>query len=353
MLIDGLQCGHFTREVFQELRRANVSCVTVTCGFWEGTVESLDSIARWRDLVTANTDLVSIATSADDIAAAAAAGQTALLLGFQNSNLFEGRVRLVELFAELGVRVVQLTYNNQNEVGGSCYEAEDSGLARYGREVIGEMNRAGILVDLSHVGNRTSLDAIACSRVPVAVTHANPESLFAHKRNKTDEVLKALAEGGGVLGCATYRNIAGDHYSSSLGAWCEMVVRTVDIMGIDHVAVGTDRSHNFTKPDYDWMRMGRWTRSIDYGAASAARPGKAPPPVWFTEVHHLGLLPGGLRQAGFSAEEAEKITSGNWLRLYSEVFGGGRDRTPVVPGFVQAVPTQSAAPADDRSSPDR
>jgi membrane dipeptidase len=328
MLIDGLQCGHFTREVFQELRRGDVACVTVTCGFWEGAVESLDSIARWRDLIAANADLVAIATTADQVRAVARSGRTALILGFQNSNLLEGRVRFVELFAELGVRVIQLTYNNQNELGGSCYETEDSGLARFGREVIREMNRTGILVDLSHVGNRTTRDAIGWSQKPVAVTHANADSLFAHKRNKTDDVLKALAEQGGILGCATYRNITGDHFCSSVEAWCEMVARTVDIMGIDHVGIGTDRSHNFTKPDYDWMRMGRWTRGIDYGAASAARPGKAPPPEWFTEVHHLSRIPDGLRRVGFKPDELEKITSGNWLRVYGEVFGAASDSAP-------------------------
>ena len=133
MLIDGLQCGHFTRETFSELRKADVGAVTVTCGFWEGTVESLDLIARWRDLVNANKDLVAIATSVTEIEAIAASGRTAILLGFQNSNLLEGRIRFVELFAELGVRAIQLTYNNQNELGGSCYEAEDSGLSRTGQ----------------------------------------------------------------------------------------------------------------------------------------------------------------------------------------------------------------------------
>ena len=113
-------------------------------------------------------------------------------MGFQNADLFEGRIRFVELFAELGVRVIQLTYNNQNELGGSCYEDDDSGLSRFGREVVREMNRAGMLVDCSHVGDRTTLDAIKASKEPLAVTHANPDRLFPHKRNKTDEVLKAL-----------------------------------------------------------------------------------------------------------------------------------------------------------------
>ncbi|SLN46403.1 dipeptidase [Oceanibacterium hippocampi] len=320
MLIDGLQCGHFTRETFEELRRGDVTCVTITAGFWEGTLESLDSIGRWRDLVRENADLVMLATTAEDIEEASRTGRTALVMGFQNSNLLEGRIRFVELFAELGVRVIQLTYNNQNELAGSCYETEDSGLARFGREVIDEMNRHGILVDLSHVGNRSTLDAVLHSKKPVAVTHANPDSLFSHKRNKTDDVLKALVDNGGVIGCATYRNITGDYYCSTVKAWAELVARTVDIAGIDHVAIGTDRSHNHTKPDYDWMRQGRWTRGIDYGAGSAARPGKVPPADWFKSVSDLNLIPGGLAEVGFSPEEVEKITSGNWLRVYREVF---------------------------------
>lgn len=320
MLIDGLQCGHFTRETFEELRRGDVTCVTITAGFWEGTLESLDALGRWRDQIRENDDLVLLATSADDIEEAARTNRTALVVGYQNSNLLEGRIRYVEFFAELGVRVIQLTYNNQNELAGSCYEAEDSGLARFGREVIHEMNRTGILVDLSHVGNRSTLDAVKHSRKPVAITHANADSLFAHKRNKTDDVLKALADNGGVIGCATYRNITGDYYCSTVKAWAEMVARTVEIAGIDHVAIGTDRSHNFAKPDYEWMRQGRWTRGVDYGAGSAARPGKVPPADWFKSVADLNLIPAGLAEVGFSPDEVEKIASGNWLRVYREVF---------------------------------
>ena len=321
MLIDGLQCGHFSRDVFQELRQADIGCVTVTCGFWEDTVESLDSLGRWRDLVKENADLVGMAHSAAEIRDVVASGRTALLMGYQNSDLFGDRIRLVEMFAELGVRVVQLTYNNQNSLGGSCYEEEDSGLARFGREVIRELNRTGILIDLSHVGDRTSLDAIRYSEKPVAITHANLKSLFEHKRNKSDDVIRALREQGGVIGCATYRNITGDEYCGSVEKWCEMVARTVDLAGIDHVAVGTDRSHNFTKPDYDWMRMGRWTRGVDLGASSPSRPGKATPPDWLIDVRDIGKIEGGLSAVGFSKDEVAAIAHSNWLRLYTEVFG--------------------------------
>ncbi|MCH4813871.1 membrane dipeptidase [Halomonas neptunia] len=320
MIIDGLQCGHFDRDAFERLQKAGVHGVVVTCGFWEGTLESLDSLGRWRDLVRENSDIVTIATSPAEIEAAAVEGKVGAIMGYQNTNLFEGRIRLIEMFAELGVRVIQLTYNNQNELAGSCYEVEDSGLARFGKQAILEMNRAGILVDCSHVGNLSTLDAIKASQKPIAVTHANADSLFSHKRNKTDDVLHALKETGGVIGCATYRNITGDRYCKTIENWCEMVARTVDIAGIDSVAIGTDRSHNFTKPDYEWMRMGRWTREVDYGAASAARPGKVPPPDWFQNVEDMNVIPGGLSLVGFSPEEVNKITHGNWLRLYAATF---------------------------------
>lgn len=320
MIIDGLQCGHFDRASFQGLQRAGVLGVVNTTGFWEGTVESLDSLGKWRDLVAANSDLCEIATSAAQISAIAASGRVAVIIGFQNANLFEGRIRLVEFWAELGARVVQLTYNNQNDLAGSCYEDEDSGLARYGRQVIKEMNKAGILVDCSHVGNRSTLMAIEASEKPIAVTHANADSLFPHKRNKTDDVLRALRDTGGVIGCAAYRNITGDHYCKTIENWSEMVARTVDIAGIDSVAIGTDRSHNFTAPDYAWMRTGRWTRGADYGAGSATNAGKAAPPDWFQNLEDMSVIPGGLKSVGFSPEEVDKITHGNWLRLYSQTF---------------------------------
>lgn len=320
MIIDGLQCGHFDREAFQSLQKAGVGGVVVTCGFWEGTLESLDSLGRWRDLVRENADIAEIAKTADDVARIGGEGKVAVILGFQNANLFEGRIRLVEMFAELGVRVVQLTYNNQNELGGSCYEDEDLGLARFGKEVILEMNRAGILVDCSHVGDRTTLDAIEASQKPIAVSHANARSLFDHKRNKSDAVIKALGQTGGVIGCAAYRNITGDDYCKSIEAWCTMVARTVEIAGIDTVAIGTDRSHNFAAPDYAWMRQGRWTRGVQYGASAPGKPLKAPPPDWFQTVEDIRVIPEGLRAVGFSQEEIDKITHKNWLRLYAATF---------------------------------
>ena len=317
--VDGLQSGRFDRDALVALRAGGVACATVTCGIWEDAAESLDALARWRDLVAAHAELAGIARNAAEIEALRAQGRVALLLGFQNSSFLQGRIRFVELFADLGVRVVQLTYNNQNDVGGSCYEAFDGGLSRFGREVVSELNRAGVLIDLSHVGERTCRDAIEHSAAPVAITHANAASLFAHPRNKRDETLRALAERGGVIGCALYPNLVGPHYSASLDRWCELVARTVEIAGAAHVAVGSDLGGVTTEEDLRWMREGRWTRHVDHGAALAAGVG-ADDPEWFTSIERFSALAEGLARQGLAPAEVDAVMGGNWLRLYREVL---------------------------------
>lgn len=321
MLIDALQCGEFDRSVLETLARGKYTCVTPTLGFWEGTLESMDSLGRWRDMERENADLIRIVRKADDIRACEADGKVGILLGYQNTNLLEDRIRFIELFADMGVRVLQLTYNNQNELGGSCYEDEDSGLSRFGREVVKEMSRVGVVVDCSHTGDLTTLHAIEHSPKPIAVTHANASSIFPHKRNRSDDVLKALAETGGVIGCAAYRNITPTEACATARGFAEMVARTVEIAGVDHVGIGTDYSYKNDDKFRDWMRQGRWTRSVQYGAGSASIPGAVAKPDWLPGPERLGDLGDALRDVGFSAEETDKIMGRNWLRLYETVFG--------------------------------
>lgn len=317
-LIDGLECGRYDREVLTEFAAGRMSAVTITLGFWEDALETMDAIAAWNDLARANSDLVVIGRTGDDIRDAAAAGRTAIVLGSQNSSLTNDRLGYVELFADMGLRVMQLTYNNQNAIGGSCYEPEDSGLSRFGREVVAEMNRAGVLIDLSHVGERTGIDAIEASDRPVAVTHANPASLYTHPRNKSDELLKALIANGGVLGLATYNNISGP-YAESVQTWCDLVARTVDLIGIDSVAIGTDLGQKSGPDRLEWMRKGRWTRSSQSGATLANAP--QPPREWFRSTAQFPDIATELRRnERFTDSEIAQIMGGNWLRVYDQVF---------------------------------
>lgn len=323
MLVDGLQCGTFNRTVFEELRAGGVSCVTNTIGFWDTPEEALQAIADWYALEREHGDLIQIATTTADIAAAEAAGRTAVLLGSQNSSLLGDRLDFVEVFARLGLRVMQLTYNIQNTLGGSCYEQPDSGLSRFGRNVVAEMNRCGVVVDLSHVGERTSLDAIEASEHPVAVTHSFPREFVEHPRNKSRELLDALAARGGVIGLSVYPNITGE-WSQTLEKWCELVARIAERIGVEHVAIGSDLGRFIGEQDLVWMRQGRWSREQEYGAGSPQFPGVVDDPEWCNTAAQLSSIADGLGRAGFSGDEVGEICGGNWLRVYRQVI----DRLP-------------------------
>lgn len=322
--VDSLLCSPLEREkpgaraALEEIAAGKLGCITVTVGFWEDATESMDKLVKWRDMAEDNSDLVEIAFTVADVRRIAESGRTAIVLGFQNVSFLQGRLGYVELFARMGTRVGQLTYNIQSDIGGSCYEPTDSGLSRYGRNVVKEMNRCGMVVDLSHVGNRTTLDAIAVSEVPVAVTHANPFSLSQHPRNKPDVVIDALKDTGGMLGLTVYRNLIGEYTTAT--KWSEMVAWTVDRMGIDLVGVGTDFDQTGGQDYLEWMRQGRWAREIQYGAGSKEHAGPSPKLDWISSPAQFGNIEAALRDRGFHDDEVQKVMGENWLRYYDTVF---------------------------------
>lgn len=327
MIVDSLICSRLDREGIEEIRAGGVDSVTVTCGFWEDATESLDSVVKWRELVSENSDIAAIATTAAEMEEARSQGRLAIVLGFQNSSFLQGRLGYVEAFADLGVRVAQLTYNIQNDIGGSCYDPADSGLSRFGEEVVEEMNRHGMVIDLSHVGNRTSLDAVHASSLPVAATHANVFELVEHPRNKPLEVLKPLAERGGMIGLTTYHNLTRG-FIATPEEWAEMVARSVDLLGIDCIGIGTDSNQRGTDEYREWMRKGRWSRRPQIGASPP--PGVEPSqrPDWFSGPQHFGRLGEALAGRGFSDAECAQILGGNWMRFYTEVIDRQLDSAP-------------------------
>lgn len=318
-VVDGLQINNWDREVLQELRAGGVTGVNATCAVWEGPLETLRAVAQWYQLAAHNADIVTLATTTEDIRRAKAEGRVAVLLGFQNASPFGDDYRMVEVFSRLGVRIGQLTYNIQNHVGGSCYEPQDSGLTRFGRTIVAEMNRVGMLIDLSHVGNRTSLDAVAASSEPVAITHANPTWYVENPRNKPDEVIRAVAERGGVLGCCLYPLVVGGE-KATLEGFCAMVATLVEQLGPEHVALGSDCTRNWDEDFVGWLRNGRWQP-----------PGQNPPawpawPHWFGGPEDFPRLTEGLAATGLDETTIRGILGDNWLRLFDRVFAGQETR---------------------------
>ncbi|QBE48413.1 membrane dipeptidase [Leucobacter triazinivorans] len=326
IVVDCLQYSKPTRERFLEWKNGDVGCVHVTLSVWETARETLSVIGRWNDLFAENSDLVALARTTADIHEIVRSGRTAVIFGFQNTTAFDDDIRLVKVFSDLGVRIAQLTYNTQNSIAAGCWEDDDSGLSTHvGRQFVREFNEVGMLIDLSHCSEKTSLQTIDFSSDPVAVTHANPlefvgRDVELNRRPKSSEVLRALAARGGVVGLSPYVRMLKNGLKTTEREFVEMISWTVDLVGVDHVAIGTDFYTGYGVEAVKWWRMGRWGREspvpIDEQAPVVEWP------AWFQSPTAFPSLIVAMQQAGFSRTELDKILGGNWLRLFAEVFDG-------------------------------
>jgi microsomal dipeptidase-like Zn-dependent dipeptidase len=190
-----------------------------------------------------------------------------------------------------------------------------------GRAVVTEMNRVGLVVDMSHSGERSTLEAIAHSTRPIAITHANPATWHPALRNKSDTVLRELAASGGILGFSLYPHHLKGGSGCLMQDFCQMVARTAEITGTGALAIGTDLCQDQPDTVVEWMRSGRWTKAVDYGEGSAAAPGFPQMPAWFQDNRHFGAIETGLLEAGLSTSDVAAIMGGNWLNFFARSFG--------------------------------
>lgn len=323
IIIDSLQYPIPQRQWFEEWRAGRVGCVHVTVAIWENADQTFQKLAVWRQAFADHGDLIGLARSGADIERIVASGRTAVVLGFQNTAPIEHDIELIETFHQLGVRIMQLTYNLQNYIGAGYWEANDSGLtSRFGRKAVEEMNRVGVLIDLSHCGERTTLNAIEYSSRPVSITHSNARELvidpgFGPGRLKTSEALKALSARKGVLGVCLNRSLIAKGVKATLEEFTELVARTVDLMGVDAVGIGTDYCAGHAPSVRTWWRFARWSREQAPATTQAPHEGWQ---EWFRSPADFANITAGLKARGFSDAEAAKILGGNWLRLFSEAF---------------------------------
>jgi len=318
--IDGLQYANWSEKIFRQLRQGGLDCVHVTIAYHENFRETVLNLEQWNRWFEAYDDLICPAGSAADVRAAKASGRTAILFGFQNPSPIEDDIGLVEIWHRLGVRFMQLTYNNQSLLATGCYEETDSGITRMGREVIAEMNRVGLVVDMSHSAEASTLQAMEISRRPIVVSHANPASWHPARRNKSDAILQGLAETGGMLGFSVYPHHLQGGSDCQLDDFCTMIAKTAEKMGVDSIAIGSDLCQDQPDSVVEWMRNGRWTKTLDFGEGSAAAAGFPPQPDWFRDSRDFGNIAKGLAQKGFDAGEVAKIMGGNWLRFFEQNF---------------------------------
>ena len=214
---------------------------------------------------------------------------------------------------------MQLTYNNQSLLATGCYENVDSGVTNFGKEVIKEMNRVGIVIDMSHSAEKSTLEAIELSQKPIAITHANPSFWYKAKRNKSDTLLKNLSESVGMLGLSLYAHHLKDSSNCKLESFCEMVAKTADLIGVKNIGIGSDLCLNQPDSVVEWMRNGTWTRAKNYGEGSKDKPGFPNQPDWLIDARGFNSLETGLKKIGFNLEEVNDILGNNWFNFYKGI----------------------------------
>ncbi len=313
IVIDGLIISKWDRSVFADMRKGGLTAANCTVSVWEGFQDTVNNIARMKAMIRENSDLVGLVRTTDDIIEAKRAGRTGIILGFQNAHAFEDSLGNIEAFADMGVRVVQLCYNTQNLIGTGCYE-RDSGLSDYGREVVAEMNRVGIMVDLSHVGARTSEETILASSKPVCYSHCLPSGLKDHPRNKSDEALRFIADRGGFVGVTMFPPFLRRGIESTVDDYVEAIGYVINLIGEDAVGIGTDFTQGHDQTFFDWIThdKGRYRRLTDFGTIKN--------PAGMETIGDFPNLTDAMERAGWTEARIRKVLGENWVRVFSEVW---------------------------------
>lgn len=322
-VIDGLNCATLTRDQFERTLQGRVNAINLTSlRPGNGLADSMSDLAKALAAANANADLVSIVTSVREIRQAAAEGKLGIILGTQNSTFLEHDLSLIRVMQRCGIRIMQPTYMEQNALGSGVLAKQQGGLTGKGHEWVELMNEARLLIDLSHVGYRTAIDAAKASRRPVICSHSNALALCDSLRNIPDEEIKAVAETGGTVGVTLWPPMLRHATRPTLEDFYAQVDYMVNLVGIDHVAFGSDCSER-TKTEEQWHAtfgprgmypevtgvLGDWfifSQRFTEGYESLA---------------HTGRLIDGLAARSYSEADVDKIMGGNLLRVYEAVWG--------------------------------
>lgn len=272
--------------------------------------------AAWNGLVAAHPDWFFRITKADDLAAVNGAGKIGILLGLQNSTHFR-TADDVDRFHALGQRVSQLTYNSQNRIGTGCMDRTDGGISDFGVEVVERMNRVGMAVDVSHCGDRTTMDAFEISTQPVLITHSNARALNpGYPRNKTDEAIRRMASTGGVMGMTAVRSFVRGEEPTTIEHLLDHYDHVADLVGVEHVGIGSDTGIRGGYDAYEgeaWSRIGgryreqyRFRDKIDMDEMPTQK--------------RTYLLAEGLIRRGYGDDDIRLMLGGNFRRVLAEIW---------------------------------
>ncbi len=324
--VDGIYDAPLSPAMIANAARSGITAVNATLSHinhkFPAFEDAVRNFAYWERECAAHPDLLMKIGRVADIKEAKRTRRLGIIPGFQDGTAFDDRADRVDVFYDLGLRICQFTYNGRNLLGDGCVEPADAGLSRFGHACIERMNARGILVDLSHVGLRSSWDAVKASKQPVAVTHSGARAIADHSRNKPDDLLKAVADGGGVVGAymMVYLREEGQPHLEDFMRHLEHLLR---VCGEDHVGIGTDLSTTPLDLSEDYRK--RWRegvllrRRLGIGAKGESEDVFAYIPE-LNSPRRLDLLAAAMARAGHPDSRIEKVLGGNWMRLLGEVW---------------------------------
>lgn len=311
------------KELIDDYKKGGLTAVAPTVGGWQDAVTAMGTIGEWVQFLRQRPDLIHVRKAAD-IEEAKRTGKLGVIFHFQGTDPLEDNVDLVDAYKAIGVGMIQLTYNVKNRVGSGCEVADDEGLTKFGRKVVARLNEARIVVDCSHTGYRTTMDAFEASNAPTVFSHANPREVHKTPRNIVDEQIKAAAATGGLTGIVGFPPFVASGQRPTIDQYIDHISYVANLVGIDHVALGIDyftgqspyTPDDAAKKFYDGViASGRWSPE--------AYP---PPPYIYPEgietPDKMPNLTAALLKRGFSEEDIRKVLGGNWMRVFRAVWGG-------------------------------
>jgi membrane dipeptidase len=304
------------------VRQSGVNVLKLTLGGINSDfVSTVDLLAFVQRMCEVHPDYFMQVRVPSDMERARRENKLGIIFSFESADMLQGDLDRIEMFRDLGVRVMQLSYNKKSPFGAGVMAPEAGGLTELGRKAADTMNQVGIAIDLSHANPATTADAIAVSKKPVVTTHAGCSAIHPHPRNKTDEQLRALAEKGGVLGIYDLPYLAPSPKQPTVDDYMAHMEHALKLMGEDHVGVGSDASlEPFDTSPQGLAEFNKFEEERQKSGLAAPEEDRPTYVLGLNAPRRIEVITDQLLKRGYSERVAEKVIGGNFVRVFGEIW---------------------------------
>ena len=314
LIIDAKAIPYWDRPVFEDMRAGGVSAVSIVCSIWEDFEQSMRNMVRLKTFVKENSDILYLVRESGDLVRVREEAKTGIILSWQNSSGFNDHLPFIEVFAELGLRIVQISFLTANSASSGCYESVDRRLSDHGRDMVTRLNQCGIAIDIAHLKDETARDVIHASKKPVFYSQSSSRALRENVRNKSDYDMRLVAAKGGVIALAALPHYLPSGLNSTVDDMAAAIVYVMNVAGEEAVAVGTDLTPSQPRSFYDYVShdKGNGRKLVDYSTIPVL-----PGVETFRDYPNIIRA---LEKLNVPTSKIEKVMGLNLLRYFTEVW---------------------------------